>query len=131
MAQDKPVRVEATRSADELAEDTFTPLVDIYETDNELVVVAELPGASEDDIAVRVDKGVLTIEAQAKFPTPGAGYARTYVSFEPGQYFRAFALSDEVDRERITASVANGVLTVHLPKAEVARTRKIEIKSAE
>ncbi len=131
MTQDKTVKVEAARPPEEQSEDTFTPLVDIYETGNELVVVAELPGAGEDDIVVRVDKGVLTIEARAKFPTPGAGYARTFVSFEPGQYFRAFALSDEVDRERITASVANGVLTVHLPKAEVARTRKIEIKSAE
>ncbi len=128
MAQDKPVKVEATRSERELAEDTFGPLADIYETENELVLVAEVPGAARDDISVRVDKGVLTIEGDAKIDVPGQDYARTYVSFSAGQYFRAFALSDEIDREKISATVANGLLTVRLPKAETAKSRKIEIK---
>lgn len=141
MAQDKPVKVEATRlaratpwqgrSGREPAAETFDPVVDIYETDNELVLVAEVPGAAREDISVQVDKGVLTIEADAKFDVPGEGYARTYVSFCPGQYFRAFALSDEVDRDKVNASVANGVLTVRLPKAETAKSRQIDIKVAE
>ena len=138
MAQDKPVKVEATRlaratpwqgqSGREPAAETFDPVVDIYETDNELVLVAEVPGADREDISVQVDKGVLTVEADAKFDTPGDDYARTYVSFSPGEYFRAFALSDEVDRDKINASVVNGLLTVHLPKAEAAKSRQIDIK---
>ncbi len=131
MAKDKPIKVEAARSERELAEETFAPLSDIYEIDDELVLVAEAPGATREDISVRVDKGVLTVEGNAKFDVPGEEYARTYVSFCPGQYFRAFALSDEIDREKITASVANGLLTVHLPKAEAAQSRKIEIKVAD
>lgn len=130
MAEGKPVKVHAARrGGDRLTEDTYSPLVDVYETETELVLVAEVPGAEKDDVSVQVDKGVLTIEAEAEFDVPGDDYARTYVSFGPGQYFRAFALSDEIDRERITASSANGVLTVRLPKAESAKSRKIEIKT--
>ena len=90
-----------------------------------------MPGSALEDISVRVDKGVLTIEGDAKFDVPGEDYARTYVSFCPGQYFRAFALNDEIDREKITASIADGLLTVRLPKAEAAQSRKIEIKVAD
>lgn len=131
MATDKPVKVEAARPERELSAETFAPLSDSYETDDELVLVAEMPGSAREDVSVRVDKGVLTIEGEAKFDVPGENYARTYVSFCPGQYFRAFALSDEIDREKITASVAAGLLTVHLPKAEAAQSRKIEIKVTE
>lgn len=131
MTKDKTVKVQATRPAQELSQEGLSPLVDIYEGENEVVVVAEVPGASRDDVSVQVDKGVLTIEADAKFQTPDKSSARIYVGFEPGRFFRAFALSDEIDREKITASVSNGVLTVRLPKAEAAKSRKIEVKSAD
>ena len=131
MTKDKPVKVRATRPDKELAEGTFSPLVDIYETENEVVLVAEVPGAARDDISVQVDKGVLTLEAKSEFDVPDESYARTYVGFEPGQFFRAFALSDEIDRDKIAASVDNGVVTVHLPRAEAAKSRKIDIKVAE
>ncbi|KPK86171.1 MAG: hypothetical protein AMJ81_01965 [Phycisphaerae bacterium SM23_33] len=131
MAQDKSVKVKTTVSAAEAAEDAFSPLVDIYEKDDGLVLVADVPGASKGDISVQVDKGVLTLAAEARFDVPGEAYSRTYLSFEPGRFFRAFALSDEIDRDRITATVSKGVLTVELPKAEAARSRKIEIKVLE
>ena len=131
MANDKPVKVEAARSEREFSEETFAPLSDIYETDDELVLVAEVPGSAREDITVRIDQGVLTVEGDAKYDVPDEDYARTYVSFCPGQYFRAFALSDEIDREKIIASVADGLLTVRLPKAPEAQSRKIEIKVAE
>jgi len=130
MAKDKPVKVEAARPAEQQRE-AFCPLVDIYETDTGLALVADVPGAGKGDISVKVDKGVLTLEADGNFEVPGEGHARTYVGFEPGSYFRAFALSDEIDREKITATVNNGVLTVTLPKAEAAKSRKIEIKAVE
>ena len=130
MTEKKKVKVHpARKGGQDLADDTFSPLVDIYETDSELVLAAELPGADKDTVSVQVDKGVLTIQAEAKVNTPGDEYSRTYVSFVEGQYFRAFALSDEIDRDEITASSANGVLTVRLPKAAGAVSRKIEIKT--
>ena len=127
MAEERPVKVEASRPGQELAEGTYSPVVDVYECASEVVLVAEVPGATREDISVQVDKGVLTLEANAGFDVPAGDYAPTYVAFAPGQYFRAFALSDEIDRERISATVANGVLTVRLPKAEAAQTRKITV----
>jgi len=129
MAKDKPVKVETKHASRELAGNTFNPLVDIYETPAELVVVAEMPGAAREDVSVRVDKGVLTVEGEAAFDVPADPFGETYVGFEPGTYFRAFALSDEIDRDKISASVANGVLTVRLPKSETGKSRKIEIKT--
>ena len=131
MTKDKTVKVEATRPGQELSEDTFSPLVDIYETENEVILVAEVPGASREGVSVQVDKGVLTIAADSSFDVPGEDSTRIYVGFGPGKFFRAFALSDEIDREKITAAVANGLLTVHLPKAEAAKRRTIEIKVAD
>jgi HSP20 family molecular chaperone IbpA len=78
---------------------------------------------------VEVDKGVLTITGQVTWAQPGEGYSPTYVGFSPGSFFRAFALSDEIDREKITAQMTAGVLTLHLPKAESARTRQIPIQT--
>ncbi len=131
MTKDDAVTVEASRSGQELGESAFSPLVDVYETEKEVVLVAEVPGARREDVSLRVDKGVLTVEAGTSYETPPEKYARTYLGFEPGQYFRAFALSDEIDREKIGASVSNGVLTVRLPKAAAARSRRIEIKTAD
>ena len=113
----------------EQAEDTVTPPADIYETDSELVLVADVPGVGPDQLNIQVDKGVLTLEATPDVDMPGDDYARTYVGFWPGTFFRAFALSDEIDRDGISAEVSNGVVTVHLPKAPSARSRKIEIKT--
>jgi len=130
MAQNKNVKVHAEparpRAADE---ESLVPLVDIYElADGTTVLEAEVPGAAPESVDVRVDKGVLTIAAEGKLPDAGEDYAETYVGFAGGRYFRAFALSDEIDREHIEAGLADGVLTLRLPRAAAAKTRKIEIK---
>ena len=115
------------------AAEEYVPLVDVYETGDSdfsgTVVVAEVPGATEDSIDIRVEKGVLSISAEAALEEPGDQYSRTYTGFVGGRYFRAFALSDEVDRENIQASLADGVLTVRLPHGAAAETHKIKIKS--
>lgn len=109
-------------------EDAFTPLVDIYEEANgATVLVAEVPGAPSDSVDIRVDKGVLTIAADGRRSPMDEGYTKTYTGFMGGQYFRAFALSDEVDRDNIQASLTDGLLTVRLPRAAAAQTQKIEI----
>lgn len=122
------------RSAEELREraaDTYAPLVDIYETEDGTNLVAELPGVKREDVKIEVDKGVLTLSGTTSWEVPGEGYTRTFVGFTPGAFFRAFALSDEVDRDKITASFANGVVVLKLPKAEAAKPRKIEISSGD
>ena len=126
----KKMAVAAGRVARDPDEDTFAPLVDIYETgDGTTVLSAEMPGAKQDSIDIRVDKGVLTVSAAAGATELSGEYARTYVGFTGGQYFRAFALSDAVDRDRIEASLADGVLTLCLPPATAAQTQKIPIKA--
>ena len=110
------------------------PLVDIYETeDGTTVLEAEVPGVEEESIDIRVEKGVLTVAAEMELGEFGEQYTRIYTGFGGGgssmRYFRAFALSDEVDRGKIEAALADGVLTLRLPRAEAMDTRKIEIKS--
>ena len=109
--------------------ETLTPLVDVYESsDGSIVLKAEVPGAASEGINIRVDNGVLTLEADARLEEFGERYAWTYQGFEGGHYFRAFALSDEFDRDRIEASLSCGMLTIRLPRAASAKTRKIEIR---
>ena len=121
--------VQTGRVAPEPGENAFAPLVDVYETeDGTTILLAELPGAVCESLDIRVDKGVLTIRAEAALPEPGEQYAPTYTGFVGGEYFRAFALSDEIDRDSIEASLDNGLLTLKLPKAAATTTRKIEIK---
>ncbi|GIV04242.1 MAG: heat-shock protein [Candidatus Binatia bacterium] len=112
---------EATR-----AEDRYVaPAVDIYETPEELVLVADLPGVGKDDLEVRVEEDVLTIRATPKHAVPGEVVWR---EFELPQFFRQFELSEVIDQEKISADFKHGVLTLHLPKAEKAKPRKIEVK---
>ena len=128
--KDESVRVHVTPAKHQPGAEAIAPVVDVYEApDGTTVLVAEVPGATEDKIDVRVEKGVLTVYADGRMPEPEGEYARTYVGFETGEYFRAFALSDEVDRANITASLTDGVLTLRLPRAPSAETRKIEIKA--
>ncbi len=128
-AEKKEVKVHARPGSDLSGEGTFLPAVDIYETkEGNTVMLVDMPGAAEGGVDIRVDKGVLTIEAEAVVPEFGKDYNVTFGGFTGGKYFRAFALSDEIDRDRIEASMANGVLTLRLPRAKAAQTRKIEIK---
>jgi len=127
---EKKLQVQVEPAAPHPSDDALSPLVDIYQADDgTTTLVAEVPGAPPDKIDIRVDKGVLTIWADGRLPEAPDEYSRIYTGFAGGEYFRAFALSDEVDREQIEASVADGLLTVKLPRAAAAQTRKIEIKS--
>ncbi len=128
MTQSDDIKIKVTPSAPNPSEKAVAPLVDIYEReDGAVVLTAEIPGADKDKIDVRVDKGVLTIWADGRSVDMPENYAATYVGFSGAEYFRAFALSDEVDRDRIQAKVADGLLIVTLPRAQAVQTRKIEI----
>jgi HSP20 family molecular chaperone IbpA len=103
------------------------PPVDIYETRDGLVVLADLPGVAKDALDIRVDNNVLTIRGHARHAVPGE---LTYREYELVNFFRQFELSDKVDQGRITADLKCGVLTLNLPKAEEAKPRQIEVRVA-
>src|SRR5437867_8253800 len=101
------------------------PPVDIYETRDGLVVLADLPGVAQDELDVRVDNNVLTIRGHARHAVSGDVIYREH---ELVNFFRQFELSDKVDQHRITADLKCGVLTLQLPKAEEAKPRQIEVR---
>jgi len=118
--QEMEIRPEGTRTRERYV----TPPVDIYEMPDGLVVTADVPGVTHEQLDVRVDNHILTIRGQAH-RTPAA--EPTYREYELVNYFRQFELSDKVDESKITADLQHGVLTLTLPKAEEAKPRKIEV----
>ena len=106
----------------------FVPRADIYETDEAIVVVADMPGVDENSIDITLEKDVLTINGFVEPATP-EGYSLAYAEYRVGDYQRAFALSNQVDRDGIEASLKDGVLRLHLPKVTEAKTRKIAVKA--
>jgi HSP20 family protein len=107
----------------------FIPRADIYELDDHLVILADIPGADEKSIDIVLEKDVLTINAYVD-PVLPEGYSLAYAEYEVGDYTRSFKITSEIDREKISASVKNGVLRLQLPKAAAARTRKIAVTTA-
>ena len=106
----------------------WTPAVDIYETENELVLKADLPDVDQNAIDVRVENQTLTIAGERKFQQPesGKGYHRIERSY--GSFVRSFAVPNSFDTEKIGAGFRNGVLTVTLPKKEAAKPRQIKVE---
>jgi len=115
-------RVPATREETRY----LIPPVDIYETDNELIVVADLPGVSKEDVHIRVEQNMLTIDGKASHGGDGESLL---TEFELHNYFRQFQLGEEVNQDRIQAEMKYGVLRIVLPKAEKARPRMIPVAS--
>ena len=108
--------------------EAFTPPIDIHEEPEGLVLEADLPGATEGGLQIQLEENVLNLYARIE-PLAPQGARLIHEEYRLGDYRRSFILSDEVDRERITAELKNGVLRLHLPKADRTRTRRIEIKS--
>lgn len=103
----------------------LAPPVDIYEKEDGLVVIADLPGVEKDGVNVQVERGVLTIEAKTSYGIPQDAVQR---EFGLTNYFRQFELNSEVDQSRISANLKHGVLTIELPKQEQAKPKQIEVK---
>ncbi len=106
----------------------YTPPTDIYETQEQLVLLADMPGVKQDGVDITLEQNILTIYGhvdQPEFP----GYGLTYAEYAMGSYRRVFVLSNEVDREGIQASVKNGVLKLILPKSKRAMPRKIAVQA--
>jgi HSP20 family protein len=118
-----PEGVERTRP-----EKVYMPAVDIMEKKDEIVVTADMPGVDERSMDITLEKNILTIYGKVDTEVP-KGHRLVYAEYGIGDYARTFTLSEEVDRDRIQATMKNGVLRLVLPKAAAARTRKIEVKA--
>ncbi len=103
-----------------------TPLTDIYEEENGLHVVVDLPGVEKTGLKLSVEKDILTIEGHVDASNNDTNYLIR--EFEPSNYFRQFELSESVDQEKIDAELKNGVLSIFLPRAEALKPRTIDVK---
>jgi HSP20 family molecular chaperone IbpA len=114
--------VEATRPR----EPYMTPPVDIYETPESLVVIADLPGIDPTHLDVRVDQHILTLRGQTQHQMPGDLRYREYTLVS---FFRQFELGERIDQDGIHAELKQGVLTLTLPKAAAATPRQIAVQA--
>ena len=104
----------------------FTPAVDIFETDQQITLLADMPGVTTEDISIDLREGVLTIAGEVK-PWEKADEEDVLVEFEIGKYYRQFALSEAIDQDKIDAQLSDGVLKLALPKSAKAQPRNITV----
>jgi HSP20 family protein len=116
---------EAERTRDRPA---FVPRADIYETEEAIVVVADIPGVDETSVDITLEKGVLTINGTVE-PEQPEGYSLTRAEYRVGDYVRSFSLSNEIDQGNIEAALKDGVLRLNLPKITEAKVKKIAVKT--
>jgi HSP20 family protein len=107
----------------------FVPRTDIIEKTDSIILVADMPGVDESHVDITMEKGVLTI-----YGTVDAAYHEdygiAYAEYSIGDYRRSFTVTDEIDQDKIEATVKNGVLRLTLPKAEKVKPKKITVKTA-
>jgi HSP20 family protein len=104
----------------------YVPYADIYETDEALTVVMEMPGVEKSRLNVALENDVLKVDGQIDF-TKYKDMEPVYAEYNVGHYARSFTLSNKIDQEKISAQLEDGVLTLTLPKAKQARPRRISI----
>jgi HSP20 family protein len=104
----------------------FTPRVDIYETDTELTLYADLPGVGPEDVDLRYEGGELILHGRVKPRHADENFVLQ--EYEEGDFYRVFSIHESIDSSRIEADCKNGVLVVHLPKVEEARPKQITVR---
>ena len=126
---DVPVKQKAEGAEVEPASDRpyFSPRVDIFDAEEGVTVLAEMPGVSKEDVVLTLDKGVLSLSGKVKSDLPDGSELR-YGEFEFGDFHRSFRLGPEVEGSKMEASMEDGVLTLVIPKSDWAKTKKIEVK---
>jgi len=118
-----PQTVEMTRD-----NQYFLPQVDIFETDEELVLYADVPGVAPQDVDLHFENGELILQGRVTKPERTGKFLAG--EYREGDYYRVFQVHESINSTRITAECNNGVLTVHLPKEERVKPRKVEVKAA-
>ena len=126
MATDNKLASNAHASTEKIEQrPVVAPAVDVFENENELLVVADLPGVAQDKMNIHFEKGRLTIEGRR----PAPAYTPGIREIEAADFRRTFLVPQGIDAERITAELSQGVLSVHLPKHASAKPRRIEVKA--
>jgi HSP20 family protein len=106
----------------------FIPRADIYETENEISVIVDLPGVDKNSLEISLEKNILKINGYVSQEDP-EGYSLAFAEYQIGDYERSFRLSNQIDQNKIDATINDGVLKLRLPKAEAAKSRKIAVKA--
>jgi HSP20 family molecular chaperone IbpA len=106
----------------------FTPAVDIFETEKEITLLADMPGVKADDLTIDIRDNTLTLSADTA-PVDGTDEVDILVEYESGRYYRQFTLGELINQENIDAKLDDGVLRLSLPKVEKATPKKITVKT--
>ena len=125
VAKRESTDVQAAKAREESL--ALAPAVDIYENPQGITVQADMPGVSKDGLSIQADRNSLVIEGNAVIDVPAAMEA-IHAEVQATRYRRSFALSGELDAERIEATLKNGVLTLRIPKRAEFRPRKIDVR---
>jgi len=123
--ENKLARVERARDRR-----TYTPNVDIIETSDEFVVLADMPGVAPDAVDIQYEQGVLTMHGRVEPRQDEDNTNYLFCEYGIGDYYRCFRLGEEIETDKIEARLRDGVLELHLPKCEGSRPRKIAVKTA-
>jgi HSP20 family protein len=107
---------------------TFTPTVDIFETDREITLVADMPGVKAKDLNIDLHENVLTFTGEVE-PPGGTDEVDVLREYQIGTYYRRFTLSEVIDQSRIDGELKDGVLRLIMPKVEEVTPRKIKVKT--
>ena len=106
----------------------FTPAVDIFETEKEITLLADIPGVKADDLTIDLRDNTLTLTADVA-SAQGAGEEEILTEYDFGRYYRQFTIGELVNQEKIDAQLKEGVLRLSLPKVEKATPKKIAVKA--
>jgi HSP20 family protein len=133
MAGQQELQVQQKREVEKGQEATrptraFMPNADIFETEDALTVVLEMPGVDHDNINISVENGVLTVEGAINFGKY-EGLQPVYSEYNVGPFRRSFRISSRIDQDKINAEMSDGVITLVLPKVEEAKPRRIEVRT--
>jgi HSP20 family protein len=131
MASQQELQVQQKREVEKKQETTvpsraFLPVTDIFETDQALTVVLEMPGVGKENVDISVENDILTIEGRINY-SKYEGLEPVYTEYNIGHYVRSFQLSSKIEQSEISAGLKDGVMTLVLPKAEKAKPRKIKL----
>jgi HSP20 family protein len=107
---------------------TVQPRVDILENDDELLLLVDLPGVKPEDVDIRFENGELALHGRRQPQSPGKQRVRW--EYEVANYYRVFRVTEQVAGDKISAELKDGVLTLHLPKVEAAKPRRIAVKGS-
>jgi HSP20 family protein len=131
MASQQELQVQHKREVEKKQESTipsraFLPIADIFETDQALTVILEMPGVDKENVDVSVENDILTIEGRIDY-SKYEGLQPVYTEYNIGHYVRTFQISSKIKQGEISAELKDGVMTLVLPKEEKAKPRKIKV----